>query len=495
MRRRRVEWIRLMARGGDGSPMRRISLIIIVTSLISSAHGLGETARGEDLGQAWEIALRVNAQLQSQQASSLSAGLNASAARRDRLPSVRTFSFDALLTATPGVSTSSFLGSSSGAKSGSGASGTGAGLTFPSVLPILGTGQRNLPVSLTFATVPLYTGGRLLRNIDYYGAQLGAQRSEEFRTVLDLKLTVAEAYINVLRARKNLEVAQSSVEQLESFARDVHNRLEQGLAIRSDELASQVSLANAQLAEIQARTTLESARATYNRYVGRPLTQDVDIEELTAIPPAADWTRLAEEAVRNVPIASAANEEELRTLTDRAIRSRPELVGLHEQARGYAAQADVTRAGVMPQVGFAMGFVYLGSNNALPQGIGAATFYADWTITDCGATRRRAAAIHAQERAAIKRREDTAADIALEVRTRWLDLQQFRRRVPVARLAIVQAQENINVITDRYRQQLSTYTEVLDAETRRIQSLSNFYNAVYDESLAYYRLCRAVGSL
>jgi outer membrane protein TolC len=142
-----------------------------------------------------------------------------------------------------------------------------------------------------------------------------------------------------------------------------------------------------------------------------------------------------------------------------------------------------------------MGFVYLGSNNQVPQGIGAATFYADWTLTDSGATRRRAAAIKQQERAAIKRREDTAADIALQVRTRWLDLRQARRRVPVAKLAIAQAEENINVVTDRYRQQLSTYTEVLDAETRRVQSLGNFYNAVYDESLAMFRLHRAVGDL
>jgi outer membrane protein TolC len=142
-----------------------------------------------------------------------------------------------------------------------------------------------------------------------------------------------------------------------------------------------------------------------------------------------------------------------------------------------------------------MGFIYLGSNNQVPQGIGAATFYADWTLTDSGATRRRAAAIEQQERAALKRREDTAADIALQVRTRWLDLQQARRRVPVARLAIAQAEENINVVTDRYRQQLSTYTEVLDAETRRVQALSNFYNAVYDESLAMFRLRRAVGDL
>ena len=142
-----------------------------------------------------------------------------------------------------------------------------------------------------------------------------------------------------------------------------------------------------------------------------------------------------------------------------------------------------------------MGFVYLGSNNLIPQGIGAATFYADWTITDCGATRRRAAAIQQQERAALRRRADAADDIALQVRTRWLDLQQSRRKVPVARLAIIQAEENTHVIADRYRQQLSTYTEVLDAELRRVQSLNNFYNAVYDENLAGLRLRRAVGDL
>jgi outer membrane protein TolC len=62
-------------------------------------------------------------------------------------------------------------------------------------------------------------------------------------------------------------------------------------------------------------------------------------------------------------------------------------------------------------------------------------------------------------------------------------------------MAILQADENVKVVTDRYRQQLSNYTEVLDAENRRVQSLTNFYNAVYDESLAQFRLRRAVGDL
>jgi outer membrane protein TolC len=481
--------------------MKRISRFLVVASLGLGVPGVHRPALGEDLFDAWNIALRVNAGLQSQQATTVAQGLNLRAARSDRWPTVRTLTANAFLTVAPEISTSGFLGSSTVGRGGAGGAGGGTGTgtspgtSFPSALTVLGPGQRDIPASLTYANVPLYTGGRLLRNIDAADAQLGAQRSEEVRTAMDLKLTVAEAYIGVLRAQKNLEVARTNVEQLGSFARDVRNRREQGLAIRSDELAAEVSLANAQLAEIQARTALESARATYNRYLLRPLSQSVALEELTAIPPTADWKQLAEEASRDIPIASAASDEEIRDLTMRAMGSRPELAGLSEQARAYGAQAAATRAGIRPQVSFSMGFLYLGSNNLTTQGIGAANFVADWTITDSGATRRRAAAQHQQERAALLRREDTAADIALQVRTRWLDLHQARRRVPVARLAVVQAEENINVVTDRYRQQLSTYTEVLDAETRRVQSLNNFYNATYDESLAVFRLRRAVGDL
>ncbi len=299
----------------------------------------------------------------------------------------------------------------------------------------------------------------------------------------------------MLRARKDLDVARSDVERLASFARDVTNRREQGLAIRSDELAAGVSLANARLGEIRARTTLESAWATYNRYLGRSPTQTTDLEELSVLPPEPDMKELAAQALRGGADTTIPDDGEVRSLTVRAFQLRPELAGLAEQARGLAAQAEATRAGVRPQAGFSGGFFFLGTQNLVPQGFGTATFFIDWTITDGGASRRRAEAFHQQERAALKRRDDTAADVALQVRTRWLDLLQARLRVPVARAAIAQSAESLNVVLDRYRQQLSTYTEVLDAETRRIQSLNNFYDAVYDADLSLFRLRRAVGDL
>lgn len=486
--------------------MPRLTRLVRTLALV----GLGgaTAAHGEDLGEAWGIALRVNQQLQAQQSQSVAAGLSVEAAKRSRLPTVRNYTFDTQLT-NPPATKPAFVnnglgnggngngGGNNGGGQGNGNGGNAGGLAgIPSAFYTLGPRQRNLPVSLTNASLPLYTGGRLTGTIDQARHTLNAQKAEELRTALDLKLTVGEAYVAVLRARKNLETTRSNVDQLRSFARDVRNRLEQQLAIRSDDLAAQVSLSNAQLNEIQARTNLDTAWATYNRYLCRPLHVTVPLDELTApLVDTAGLGEMADEAMRASTERGPLDSPEADDLTRRAITIRPELASLGEQARALAAQAVVTKSNIKPQASLNGGFIYIGADNFVPQGNGNLTFLLDWTITDSGATRRRTESVRQQERAALQRRSDQIASIALEVRTNWLNLQQSRLRVPVAQFAVTQAQENVKVITDRYRQQLATYTEVLDAENRRVQSLNQFYNAIYDENLAMLRLRRSVGDI
>lgn len=65
----------------------------------------------------------------------------------------------------------------------------------------------------------------------------------------------------------------------------------------------------------------------------------------------------------------------------------------------------------------------------------------------------------------------------------------------MTRAAIVQAEENLRVARSRYLQQRGTNTEVLDAETVRIQSYDNYYSALYDAIQADFELHRAVGDI
>jgi outer membrane protein len=477
--------------------MRRWNLRIRGLGLALACASLSPTlARAENLQQAWSIALNVNNGLQAQQQTSISSGFQVQAAESARWFTLRSFNVEGF-NFQSSVKSSSTNGSGSNSNTGSG-SGSSTRSNTSNILAGYALGGNNsfLPVSLTFASLPIYTGGQLKRNVDAARFQLGAQRANETQTAIELKLTVAEAYISVLRAKRNLDTARSNVEQLASFARDVRNRLAQGLAIRSDDLAAQVSLANAQISEIQARTTLESAWATYNRYLCRPLDQFAPLEEISVLPTDdAFWQTMAAQVVASRGEFAGKFDAEARDLTVRALELRPELASLAQQARALNAQAAATRAGLRPQVSAITGLVFLGGGTAIPQETGFASIFIDWTITDSGKTRRNAASQTARERAALRNKADLAADVALQVRTRWLDLQQAKQRVPVARFAVIQSEENVKVVTDRYRQQLSTYTEVLDAENRRITSLNNFYNAVYDENLADFRLHRAVGDI
>lgn len=181
--------------------------------------------------------------------------------------------------------------------------------------------------------LPLYTGGQLLRDIDAASERTAQARAVESRTALDLKLRVAEAYVAVLRAQKALKAAVSTVEWLSAFDREFANRLEQGLAIRSDMLAAEVALANAQLAEIKARATLERAESTYNRLLGRPLGAAVNLEELSAHPPETDWKDLARQAVKANSEFAELGEPKIASMIDQAFRERPELAELSAQAR------------------------------------------------------------------------------------------------------------------------------------------------------------------
>ena len=426
--------------------------------------GVCATARAEGLGDAWAIALRVNQGLQSQQVTSIAEAFTLEAARSARYPTLKVFDATTFLSQSPKVRvTNGNLGGGGvtpaplGILATPGAAGTGTGISgFPQ--PILGPNQTTVPFILAYIQQPLYTGGRIKNTIDAAGHALNAQKTEEFRSALDLKLTVAEAYVGILRARKSLDVARSNVSQLASFTVDVKNRKEQKLATRNEELAAEVSLANARLSEITAIKNLDAAWATYNRYLCRPPTSVVDLDELAASPSGAGLDDLADRVIKAPSFMQLdLNEPEAQDLTERALRARPELAGLFERARSTGSTARATMANIRPQVSAIASYVDPGNDNIVNPNIFSATVFVNWTVFDGGQTRKRAESLRQQERALLKQKADLAADIALQVRTRWLDLNEARQRVAIASAAVASAQENIKVVIDRYKNGLSIY--------------------------------------
>ncbi|MFZ5906668.1 MAG: TolC family protein [Nitrospirota bacterium] len=322
-------------------------------------------------------------------------------------------------------------------------------------------------------SLPLFTSGRISSGIAAAASGFRAELRNEMKTVLDLKLRVAESYIAVLRARHLVEVAESNVSSLVAYTRDVANFYDQGMITKNDLLAAQVELSDARQRFFQAENTLHIAKASYNRLTGRPLDGAVTLDELSAEP-------------EKMPLSD---------LTAIALGKRPELSSLEEQSKALRFQATQARSSVLPQLLFRGSYSYTENRYQVYEDLWSATLGLRWELFDGGSARHNAAALILKSESVEKQRADISSVIALQVRQAFLDLNETLMRIEVTREAMSQAEENLKVVKERYREGVGTNTEVLDAETLRVRSYSNYYNAVYDAVLSGIRLRYATGLL
>ena len=260
---------------------------------------------------------------------------------------------------------------------------------------------------------------------------------------------------------------------------------------------------------IQAGNELEVAQAAYNRLLGRPLTVPTQLDEmalrsdhdLISGQPHGSTDHLPEAlpgtpSPNNLDSGNApVQEADIKRLTAAALISRTELAALASQAQSYAALARGAESINKPQVGVIGGFTHISDTHLANQDFWSGTIGASWLLCDGGRASRKAEALRLKEGQTLKQRNETASRIALSVRSIWLSLRSSRSALQVAKAAIVQADENLRETRERYREQVVNNTEVLDAETLRLQTYTDYYNAFYSVLQDQFRLRRSVAAL
>jgi len=326
--------------------------------------------------------------------------------------------------------------------------------------------------------LPIFTAGRISAGIE--SAELGARAADSASdsAVQDLKLAVASAYIDVLRAQRSLSAREAQVASLRSLVNDVTVMVEQEAVAKNDLLAAQLTLADAEQDRLHASNRLSLARAQYNRLLGEPLDRLPELAELHAAPSGA-----------------VEADSTLNALVTAAVGQRSDLASLDARTRSLDERARSARAAGWPQVSVMADYQYL-ENQVLDRedfsliGVGF-----NWTVFDGGRIRNQAESFASAGRAAGRSRDDLRSRIELEVRQAWLDREEANARVAVTRDAVAQAEENLRVARELYSVGLTTNTVVLDAEALRQKATSNADNAGLDAVLSDIRLERATGGL
>lgn len=427
--------------------MKRLAVLPSLAILAASGGSLAET-----LDDAWSIAIASHRQIEAAGAMRDAAGYELEQARSSRLPQLGLSSGYTALDKAPGFSF--------------------GGITTGPVFNGDDFFSAGAQVQL-----PLYTGGAVNAGID--AAEFAASAAgDNFATVVqDIKLGVAEHYVGVLRAESAVTVARSYVASLETHTKNTRKRFELGDVPQNDYLAASVTLADAEQRLLQANNGLDYARAAYNRFLGRSLTDAVSLN------PALNFDSL-------IPAGST-----LTQLIDTARLERRELAALEAQRSALLRQADGVRAKSRPQLALTGGYMYLENDFLTDDQFLMAGVAFSWQLFDGGQNRKRSAAIESKAAAIGHNRADLESMIELQVRRAWNDRIEAENRLRVAETAVSQATENLRVVRNRYEAGASTNVEVLDGEALRERALSNRDTARFELSLAKLRLARATGAL
>ena len=325
---------------------------------------------------------------------------------------------------------------------------------------------------------PLFTGFSLTSSFRL--AELGIDQSEMELELerLGLALKVKEAYFDILIADKGVEVARKEVESLQSNVKVARSFYQVGMIPINDLLKAEVELADAQQNLVKVRNASWLARSTFNTVLSRPINEVVDVEDILTYKP--------------VP-------KDFEEYFDKALKERPEIKLIDINIRQADQQIRLAKSGNYPEIALTYDYIKEGDDPSVSgssfhdAGRWEALTVLSWTFWEWGKTY-----YSAREKESLKVeltliRRDLEDSIGLELKRAVLDLETAEKNIPTTRKAVEQGEENLRVSEERYKAQVTTITEVLDAQTLLTRARVNYYRALYDHNLAKARLLRAMG--
>lgn len=326
---------------------------------------------------------------------------------------------------------------------------------------------------------PLFAGGGILANYEVNRLGHDISLTDRAATVQDIVREVKIAYFNILKAEKLVEVARQSVAQLESHLNVARNFFEVGLIPRNDVLLSEVSLANGELSLSRAENGLELARSRFNTVLRREIGAPVRIEDILSYRPY---------------------EQTLEQSIAAALENRPEIRGQSLRVDQARSQVKLARSDYFPTISAVGHYERVGDR----PGVNGSDFkdaeswyvmgQASWTFWEWGKTKNRVDAVRSRESQSQDLLANLKDQVILEVKDAYLLLKEAEKQIRVTQKTIEQARENHRINEERYREQVATSTDVLDALTLLTRARSDYATALGNYSIDRARLERAMGA-
>ncbi|MGD2150076.1 MAG: TolC family protein [Desulfobacterales bacterium] len=328
---------------------------------------------------------------------------------------------------------------------------------------------------------PIFTGFSILRQYDIANLGLDAAEVKEKLVRQEIILEAKTTYFALLKAQKLRKIAEQTVIQIDAQKNVAENFYQVGMSPLNDLLQAQVELANAKQELIVAKNTMENAESDFNTLLRRPINTPVAVKDILDYTPfekdldyclsQADKNRLE---IKIAALDLEIAEKELQL----AKKDYYPSINLEGNYFKYGTEWDVDGGeGIFDPRGW----------NILA--IAKWNFF-EWGRTSYGINEKKSRLSQAQFR-----KDQIFDNIQQEVKKAYLRTQEAEKAIITVEKAIEQAKENFRINQERYKEQMATSTDVLDAQTLLSKTMTNYYNALYAYKISKASLYRAIGQV
>jgi outer membrane protein len=341
------------------------------------------------------------------------------------------------------------------------------------------TGPEEEYEFVTSFSQPIFTGFAILRQYDIAKLGLDAAKIKENLKRQDIILDAKNAYFQMLQTQKFHNIAKETVIQIRAQKDVAENFYQVGMTPLNDLLQAQVELANAKQELIAARNNMDNAESNFNTLLRRPIDTPVVLKDILDYSPfretldycyrEAEKNRL-EIKISDLEIETAKKELQL------AQKDYYPSVNLEGTYFKRGTEWDVNGGeGIYDSSGWNIAAV------------------AKWNFWEWGRTAYGVQEKRSRQSQAELRKKEIIDNIRLEVKKAYLRTQEAERAIKTVETAIEQAKENFRINRERYKEQVATQTDVLDAQTLLSRTMTNYYNALYTFKISKETLYRTIG--
>lgn len=320
---------------------------------------------------------------------------------------------------------------------------------------------------------PLYRGGRTAAGVRSANYAIQAARATYLSIEQQVLLDAVVAYMDVVREEAVLELSRNNEQVLRRQLQATRDRFQVGEVTRTDVSQAQSRLSRATADRIAAEGDLQSARAAFNRIIGRPAGPVSPPPAVVDLPGSLDET--IEMAQNDNPAIIAANFNEQSAL----------------------ASVDVVFGELLPEVNLTgrVRSTFEPSDTVDQSDSASLTAQVTVPLYQSGAVSSRVREARYNANESRIRVEETRRSVVEDAIRAWeglttarASIQSFLAQVSAARIAL-EGTEQEALVGSR------TVLDVLDAEQELLDARVSLVRSQRDEVVAAYGLLSVVGRL